>query len=562
MFSFFKRKKQELHPERINEEMQQGVQNNFDERKMELEAKYQREMVETRLEEVKQKQVETERRREEEALRKEEKERLLRVEQLKIEKRENEERKKIADVLAGKEIMITDVMKIKWWDKEKEKFIEGKMIIEGFDTKVYLENNLITISLEKNKLYSSKVEATEYSNFVQLISESNTEIFLFSTDYKSLREKDHEGKPIEQAILFNKHFNILNEITERSRSAFSINLKEKMKTINEIEQIDELFLNYLRNTAHDILLSNQGFICFERFLYLNFPIGASLLLINNKEMSFLMNFDDLTEGSEEYFTTDEIIKYYSESFFKLVQVLSKKIQFDSQEDAIYFTWLKLKAVSLEFFSNIVKREFSELVNTDQLTVHQLANLYAKLDTIDINSFGYAGALTYYLMENGKFSNNDNFINCYNEAVENLQAVIKNKEIDAFEQLLIGNKRNTLTITDIDLMDGHEFEQFIGTLFSRMGYSAQVTKGSGDQGIDVIVEKNGKKYGIQAKCYSNAVTNKAIQEVATGLSYYKLDKGIVVTNNYFTNSARELAASNGVILWDRNILKEKINEVLQ
>ena len=66
--------------------------------------------------------------------------------------------------------------------------------------------------------------------------------------------------------------------------------------------------------------------------------------------------------------------------------------------------------------------------------------------------------------------------------------------------------------------------------------------------------------IQAKCYSSAVTNKAIQEVVAGLSHYKLDKGIVVTNNYFTDSARELAMSNNIILWDRTMLKEKIAEL--
>ncbi|KIL38518.1 hypothetical protein SD70_25975 [Gordoniibacillus kamchatkensis] len=110
------------------------------------------------------------------------------------------------------------------------------------------------------------------------------------------------------------------------------------------------------------------------------------------------------------------------------------------------------------------------------------------------------------------------------------------------------------------MDGHEFERFIGTLFSKMGYSTEVTKGSGDQGVDVIAEKDGRKFGIQAKCYSSAVTNKAIQEVAAGISHYRLDKGIVITNNYFTESARELAASNGIVLWDRTILKEKIDEL--
>ncbi|WP_051387302.1 restriction endonuclease [Peribacillus psychrosaccharolyticus] len=69
--------------------------------------------------------------------------------------------------------------------------------------------------------------------------------------------------------------------------------------------------------------------------------------------------------------------------------------------------------------------------------------------------------------------------------------------------------------------------------------------------------NGLSLGIQVKCYSNTVSNKAV--VAAGEAHYKLVKAIVLTNNYFTDSARELSTSNGVVLWGRNILKDKIRD---
>ena len=95
----------------------------------------------------------------------------------------------------------------------------------------------------------------------------------------------------------------------------------------------------------------------------------------------------------------------------------------------------------------------------------------------------------------------------------------------------------------------------------MGYSSQVTKHSGDQGIDVIAIKNGTKIGIQAKCYSNTVGNSAIQEAVAGKCFYNCSKVIVVTNNYFTTSAEELAQANSVILWNRDMLKEKLKELM-
>lgn len=115
----------------------------------------------------------------------------------------------------------------------------------------------------------------------------------------------------------------------------------------------------------------------------------------------------------------------------------------------------------------------------------------------------------------------------------------------------------ITIDDIDLMTGTEFEQFIADHFRRMGYSASVTKQSGDQGVDIIAEKNGIRIGIQAKCYGGAVGNAAVQEVVAGKNYYHVDKVMVITNNYFTPAAIQLAQANNVVLWDRAILKEKL-----
>jgi HJR/Mrr/RecB family endonuclease len=83
--------------------------------------------------------------------------------------------------------------------------------------------------------------------------------------------------------------------------------------------------------------------------------------------------------------------------------------------------------------------------------------------------------------------------------------------------------------------------------------------SGDQGVDLIVTKNNIKIGVQTKCYSGTVGNKAIQEIVAGVIHHQLHQGIVITNNFFTPSAIELAKTNDIILWDRNILKEKINE---
>lgn len=46
-----------------------------------------------------------------------------------------------------------------------------------------------------------------------------------------------------------------------------------------------------------------------------------------------------------------------------------------------------------------------------------------------------------------------------------------------------------SVEQVDSMNGHEFEFFVGELYRALGYKAMVTKGSGDDGGDVIITKN-------------------------------------------------------------------------
>lgn len=116
-----------------------------------------------------------------------------------------------------------------------------------------------------------------------------------------------------------------------------------------------------------------------------------------------------------------------------------------------------------------------------------------------------------------------------------------------------------SITDIDLMSGTEFEEFLRNFFTGQGYKCQTTKTSGDQGIDLIAAKDDIKLAIQAKCYTGSVGNHAVMEAVAGTKYYKANRTMVITNSTFTKSAIELAKANNVTLWDRQILIEKISQ---
>ena len=115
------------------------------------------------------------------------------------------------------------------------------------------------------------------------------------------------------------------------------------------------------------------------------------------------------------------------------------------------------------------------------------------------------------------------------------------------------------LEQIDSMNGQEFEHYCADLLRRNGYSnVHITPGSGDNGIDIFAEKDGVSYAIQCKRYHSKVGNKAVQEAFSGKSYYKKDRAIVLTNNYFTKSAIKTALKIDVILWDRKELTKLIN----
>jgi restriction system protein len=113
------------------------------------------------------------------------------------------------------------------------------------------------------------------------------------------------------------------------------------------------------------------------------------------------------------------------------------------------------------------------------------------------------------------------------------------------------------IADIDRMSGHTFEEFLSTLFRRLGYRVELTSRNGDYGADLVVTKGGKRIAVQAKRWSKKVGVKAVQEAVASKGMYSCDAALVVANREFTQQAKKLARANKVELWGRAVLVEKL-----
>lgn len=96
-------------------------------------------------------------------------------------------------------------------------------------------------------------------------------------------------------------------------------------------------------------------------------------------------------------------------------------------------------------------------------------------------------------------------------------------------------------------DPLEYEQYCADLLRADGWQARLTKAAGDQGADVIADRDGIRLVIQCKRYTRAVGNAAVQEVIGARAFERADYSAVVTNANFTPAARQLAESSGVLL---------------
>lgn len=108
---------------------------------------------------------------------------------------------------------------------------------------------------------------------------------------------------------------------------------------------------------------------------------------------------------------------------------------------------------------------------------------------------------------------------------------------------------------VDRMTGSEFEEALVELFEALGFETVERTSVYDKGADLIVVMDGERIAVQAKRAAKAVGIDAVRQLVDGRKAYECDRGLVVTNSYFTEQAQESAARWNVDLWDRRVLAD-------
>lgn len=401
--------------------------------------------------------------------------------------------------------LLKDVMRYIMRVKEPSK----SSIMEIYDLK-YTRFLDILIELKNRGIIEDIHEPIRIKKYVKFVVITDNIVKMSDNEYKKQQEKIKREKMTLEEIM--KIYNINVEYSKdidinKINNSLIINSECDNIAINNLEYL----LKYNSPDKLGIVLINTNNICF------NFYEGVPNLIIPvlsdiNKVLGVLQYCEQVIDNRYNY-------------------LLSKKVK-DIQE------------IKDEKFQNIIIfiDEIGNLQKNKEINEH-LLKILLKGKKVGITCLLYSK----FCKRNLNLGYIEDLVDLYDEFdIEKvISGEINNIELDKID----------------DEMDGYNFENCSANLLLNNGFNnVKVTQYSGDFGVDIIAYKDDIKYAIQCKKYSSPVGIKAVQEVIGSKTMNDCHVAVVLTNNFFTSSAKELAKKNNVLLWDRNKLKELINNL--
>lgn len=105
------------------------------------------------------------------------------------------------------------------------------------------------------------------------------------------------------------------------------------------------------------------------------------------------------------------------------------------------------------------------------------------------------------------------------------------------------------------MSGRQFEESVAQLFRKHGYTARITNQGGDGGVDIWIERDGKKMIVQCKRYNKPIGPHVIRDLYGTMHQLKVDEACIASTGGFTKGVREFADGKNIELLDLNRIVE-------
>lgn len=145
---------------------------------------------------------------------------------------------------------------------------------------------------------------------------------------------------------------------------------------------------------------------------------------------------------------------------------------------------------------------------------------------------------------------------------------KRKECDLTDYPKLVRAQKYFVITPNDLQNNFqrfepfEFERLVGKLFEKKGYKVEVTKKTGDLGVDLLARAANDTIAIQVKHWQASVGGPDVHKTLGSMFTYGANRAMVVTTSDFTKQAYEIQKRGAPVdLWNGAKLREEFRRHL-
>lgn len=134
----------------------------------------------------------------------------------------------------------------------------------------------------------------------------------------------------------------------------------------------------------------------------------------------------------------------------------------------------------------------------------------------------------------------------------------------------GKSKTVEADCNIDALDKEDFKIIIQNYFSH--YKCKMYTKPLDEGytVDLLFKKGQEVLAVSLRHFKNPlkngtvryseITDREVYSLISSMKHYETRQGLMISNIYFSEKAKELAERYHVILWDRDKIKKLLSQV--
>lgn len=142
-----------------------------------------------------------------------------------------------------------------------------------------------------------------------------------------------------------------------------------------------------------------------------------------------------------------------------------------------------------------------------------------------------------------------------------EAIVQGRE--RIERMRDQARRADLKLAQLGSLSPEAFEEFVAEVFEALGYDVERVGGTGDEGIDLRVRKDGLVGVVQCKYHKSkgVIGSPDLQKFLGTIHHSRSHKGFFVTTRTFSLAAERFTADNPIELIDGPRLVELVQEAM-